>query len=54
MHLLYNNLFKIKTYFVLVPKLPYPSINDQIKEIEFDEMWHFIGEKKQKMDHQSP
>jgi transposase len=34
-------------------KLPYPTISDHIKEIEFDEMWHLVGEKKQEMDHQS-
>ena len=28
-------------------------ISGEIKEIEFDEMWHFIQSKKQKMDHQS-
>ena len=26
---------------------------EEIKEIEFDEMWHFIGAKKKKMDIQS-
>jgi hypothetical protein len=30
-----------------------PKICGDIKEIEFDEMWHFIGSKKQKMDIQS-
>ena len=30
-----------------------PEITNDIKEIEFDEMWHFIGSKKQKMDFQS-
>jgi transposase len=34
-------------------KLPYPTISNHIKEIEFDEMWHFVGRKKQKMEHQS-
>ncbi len=27
-----------------------PEISEDNKEIEFDEMWHFIGSKKQKMD----
>ena len=27
-------------------KLPEPSISGDIKEMEFDEMWHFIGSKK--------
>ena len=30
-----------------------PSIAHDIKEIEFDEMWYFVGSKKQEMDHQS-
>ena len=29
-------------------KLPEPSIDADIREIEFDEMWHFIGSKKTK------
>ena len=29
-------------------KLPEPSIDGSIKEMEFDEMWHFIGSKKTK------
>ena len=28
--------------------LPEPSIDADIREIEFDEMWHFIGSKKTK------
>ena len=28
--------------------LPEPAIDADIKEIEFDEMWHFIGSKKTK------
>lgn len=27
-------------------KLPEPAISGDIKEMEFDEMWHFIGSKK--------
>ena len=27
-------------------KLPEPAISSDIKEMEFDEMWHFIGSKK--------
>jgi transposase len=27
-------------------KLPEPAISGNIKEMEFDEMWHFIGSKK--------
>ena len=34
-------------------KIAEPRISGDIKEMEFDEMWHFIGSKKQKMDHQS-
>ncbi|AVP88031.1 hypothetical protein phytr_11170 [Candidatus Phycorickettsia trachydisci] len=30
-----------------------PRINSTIRNIEFDEMWHFIQSKKQEMDHQS-
>ena len=30
-----------------------PEITEDIEEIEFDEMWHFVGSKKQKMDLQS-
>ncbi|AEE87509.1 hypothetical protein FNFX1_1123 [Francisella cf. novicida Fx1] len=26
-----------------------PAIEDNISEIEFDEMWHFIGSKKKEM-----
>lgn len=29
-------------------KLPEPSVPGDIKEMEFDEMWHFIGSKKTK------
>jgi transposase len=29
-------------------KLPDPEVSDSIKEMEFDEMWHFIGSKKTK------
>ena len=32
--------------------LPESAISGTIKEMEFDEMWHFIESKKQKMDHQ--
>ncbi len=28
-----------------------PEIPGTIREMEFDEMWHFIGSKKQKVDH---
>lgn len=27
-------------------KLPQPLVDNQIQEIEFDEMWHFVGSKK--------
>jgi predicted transcriptional regulator len=30
-----------------------PEISAEIREMEFDEMWHFVGSKKQKMDYQS-
>ena len=29
------------------------KIRDDIKEIEFDEMWHFVSKKTQNMDYQS-
>ena len=29
-------------------KLPEPAVQGNIKEMEFDEMWHFIGSKKTK------
>ena len=29
----------------------YPSVEGEIKEIEFDEMWHFIHSKKQALAH---
>ena len=35
-------------------EIDYPKISEGIKEIEFDEMWHFVQSKKQEMDHQSP
>lgn len=31
-----------------------PDITDDIKEIEFDEMWHFIGSKKTKNGYLKP
>jgi hypothetical protein len=31
-----------------------PEIPGTIREMDFDEMWHFIGSKKQQVDHQSP
>ncbi|GHU84815.1 hypothetical protein FACS1894198_1290 [Clostridia bacterium] len=33
--------------------LPEPEVPGEIKEMEFDEMWHFDGQKKQTLDHQS-
>jgi transposase len=36
-----------------IAKLPEPAIQGDIKEMEFDEMWHFIGSKRQTLDHQS-
>jgi len=30
-----------------------PAISGEIREIEFDEMWHFIQSKKQTLDYQS-
>ena len=33
--------------------LPEPEVRGDIKEMEFDEMWHFIGSKKQALAHQS-
>ena len=29
--------------------LPEPTVSGEIKEMEFDEMWHFIGSKKNKL-----
>jgi len=26
--------------------LPEPTVSEEIQEMEFDEMWHFIGQKK--------
>lgn len=35
-------------------QLPIPSINAELKEVEFDEMWHFIlKKKKQTLDMES-
>ena len=31
-------------------KLPEPEICSSIKEVSFDEMWHFVEQKKQIMD----
>ena len=30
-----------------------PVVSTGVKEIEIDQMWHFLHSKKQKMDHQS-
>jgi transposase-like protein len=30
-----------------------PTVDNNIKEIEFDEMWHFVKSKKQTVGHQS-
>jgi hypothetical protein len=32
-------------------KLPAPAIPEDALEIEFDEMWHFIGSKKRNLNH---
>ncbi|MDR0493649.1 MAG: hypothetical protein LBH74_08460 [Nitrososphaerota archaeon] len=34
-------------------QLPDTEISDEICEIEFDEMWHFVVQKKQALDPQS-
>ena len=34
--------------------LPEQKVSAAIKEMEFDEMWHFIKSKKQALGHQSP
>ncbi len=34
-------------------QLPEPEIAEDTKEIEFDEMWHYTGQKKQTLAHQS-
>jgi hypothetical protein len=31
-------------------KIPDPEIDDSIQEVSFDEMWHFVEQKKQVMD----
>jgi transposase len=31
--------------------LPEPELDSGIQEMEFDEMWHFIGSKKQTLSH---
>ena len=33
--------------------LPEPEVPGGITQMEFDEMWHFIGSKKQALGHQS-
>jgi transposase len=33
--------------------LPEPEIPGDIEEMEFDEMWHFVGSKKQALAYQS-
>ena len=33
--------------------LPEPVVDGNITEMEFDEMWHFIGKKKKTLGHQS-
>jgi transposase-like protein len=33
--------------------LPEPEVPGDITEMEFDEMWHFVGSKKQALAHQS-
>ena len=35
-------------------KLPEPEISGEIKEMEFDEMWHFIGSKKENYGSSKP
>jgi transposase len=34
--------------------IPEPSVSSSIKEMEFDEMWHFIGSKKTKNGSSKP
>ena len=34
--------------------LPEPEVPGGIREMEFDEVWHFIGSKKQGLGHQGP
>jgi transposase len=34
--------------------LPEPTIPNDVKEMEFDEMWHFIGKKKQNFGSSKP
>jgi transposase-like protein len=33
--------------------LPEPEVSGEITQMEFDEMWHFVGSKKQTLGHQS-
>jgi hypothetical protein len=35
-------------------RLPEPSVPGDIKEMEFDEMWHFVGSKKTKNGSSKP
>lgn len=35
-------------------KLPHPVIDSEVKEIEFDEMWHFLQSKKTKNGSSKP
>jgi len=35
-------------------QLPDKEVSGEIKEMEFDEMWHFVGSKKQALGPQSP
>jgi transposase len=34
-------------------KLPEPVLAGEIKEMEFEELWHFLGSKKEEVAHQS-
>lgn len=35
-------------------KLPEPEVSNTIREMEFDEMWHFIGQKKTSVGSSKP
>lgn len=48
-----KSLFLVGKEHYISSKVELPSIDGSMKEMEFDEMWHFIGSKKQKMAQQS-
>jgi transposase-like protein len=53
-------LFKVSRSAVLkivkkvASRLPEPTIDSEIKEIQMDEMWHYIGQKNEKYGYGEP